>query len=154
MALRLSPLREASLRARKVARVGIGLFASPAYLAARGHPRTADALRGHDVILPSGELSRMPEARWLAERPGVRVAFRTSSMPALVAAAVAGVGLAPMGLAWGDGEPGVARALVLDEVPERTIWLVTPAEGATSPAARVVADRIVAIFAQKLGPQR
>ncbi len=154
MALRLSALREASLRARCVARVGVGLFASPAYLDARGRPRSAKALAGHDVLLPSGDLSRMPEARWLAERTDVKVAFRTSSMPALVAAAVAGLGLAPMGLAWGDAEPSLERALVLDEVPERTIWLVTPAGGATSPAARVVADAVAAIFARLLRPRR
>jgi DNA-binding transcriptional LysR family regulator len=154
LALRLAPLREASLRARCVARVGIGLFASPDYLRERGHPRSAKALRGHDVLLPSGELSRMPEAKWLARQRGARVVFRSNSMPALVAAAVAGRGLVPLGLAWGDGTPGLTRVLVLDDLPKRAIWLVTPAEGAKSGAAQVVADGIAAIFARRLAAPR
>jgi DNA-binding transcriptional LysR family regulator len=154
MALRLTPLREAALRVRCVARVGIGLFASPGYLGARGHPRSVKALRGHDVLLPSGELTRMPEARWLAKQPGVRVAFRSNSMPALVEAAVAGLGLLPLGLGWGEGMPGLERVFALDDIPKRAIWLVTPAEGVTSGAARAVADGIAALFARKLGPPR
>jgi DNA-binding transcriptional LysR family regulator len=148
LAVRVTPLREASLKVRCVARLGIGLFASPAYVRARGLPRSVAALRGHDVLLPSGELSQMPEAKWLAARPGVRVAFRTSSMPALVAAAVAGFGLAPLTLPWGDREPGLERALVLEEIPRRPVWIATHAESAVRPAVRVVGDRLASIFAR------
>jgi len=37
-----------------------------------------DALAGHDVLVPSGELDVLPEARWLRDRPDVRIAFRSS----------------------------------------------------------------------------
>ena len=148
LAVRLVPLREASLRARCVAKLGIGLFASPAYLRARGAVRSVASLRGHDVLLPAGELAQLPEARWLAARTDVRVVFRSSSMPALVAAAVAGHGLTALTLAWGDAEAGLARVLALEEIPRRPVWLVTHAESAARPAVRVVGDRVAAIFAR------
>jgi DNA-binding transcriptional LysR family regulator len=148
VALRVSKVVEASLRVRCVARMSIGLFASPAYLRARGLPRGVAALRGHDVLLPAGELEKLPESRWLAARPGVRVVFRSSSMPALAAAAVAGEGLTTLTLPWGDAEPGLERVMVIDDLPKRPIWLVTPAEATLRPAVRVVCDRIAAIYAR------
>jgi DNA-binding transcriptional LysR family regulator len=148
VALRVSKVADASLRVRCVARLPIGLFASPAYLRARGLPRGVAALRGHDVLLPAGELENLPESRWLAARPGVRVVFRSSSMPAIAAAAVAGEGLAALTLPWGDGEPGLERVMVIDDLPKRPIWLVTPAGASGRPAVRVVCDRIAAIYAR------
>jgi DNA-binding transcriptional LysR family regulator len=146
IAVRLTALKQPSLRARCVARFGVGVFAAPAYLKARGMVRTATGLRGHDVLLPTGELSRLPEAQWLASRPGVRVIFRSNSMPALVAAAIDGNGLVPLPLGWGDGEPALERTLVLDAIPKRKVWLVSHETASGRPAVRVVTDQIAAIF--------
>jgi len=148
VALRLSKVTEASLRVRCVARMAIGLFASPAYVRARGLPRTVGALRGHDVVLPGAELEHLPEARWLGARPGVRVTFRSSSMAALAAAAVAGEGIVALTLPWGDGDAGLERLMVVDDLPKRPVWLVTSAEAALRPAVRVVSDRIASIYAR------
>lgn len=146
IAVRLAALRQSTLRVRCVAKTGVALFASHAYVRARGAARNAAALRGHDVLLPSGELSRVPEARWLGSRPGVRVAFRTNSMPVLLAAAVAGRGIAPLPLGWGDSEPELARLFTLESVPPRKVWLVTRETTADRPAVRIVGERIAAIF--------
>jgi DNA-binding transcriptional LysR family regulator len=146
VAVRVSPMREATLRVRCLGRMTLGLFAAPAYLRRRGLPRTPQQLGGHDVLLPAGELSRLAEARWLAGRPEVRVVFRSNSMLALVAAAAAGLGLVPMPLFWGEREPRLERALVLDHIPKRALWLVTRAE-ANSAATRLVCERITALFA-------
>jgi DNA-binding transcriptional LysR family regulator len=144
VALRVGPIRHASLRVRCVARMSIGLFASPAYLRTRGLVRSAHGLAGHDVLLPAGELSLLPEVKWLARRE-LRAVFRSSSMLALAEAARAGAGLVPLPLGWGQRDPALECALVLEEIPKRAIWLVTPAEG-LSAAARVVADRIASIL--------
>ncbi len=146
LAVRVSPLRHASLRVRCVARLKIGLFAAPSYLARRGRPTTPSALRGHDVLVPGGELSRLPEARWLRARPGVRVVFAANSVPALVAATARGLGIAPLTAVLADAR--IERLQLLDEVPMRPIWLATPASATSRPAVRVVADRIAQTFAR------
>ena len=148
IAVRLVAVREASLRARCLARFGVGLFCSPAYARARGIARSRAALSGHDVLVPAGELARLPESKWLESVPGVRVVFRSSSMPALLNAATAGLGLVPLGLQWGDRSPGLERMFVLDHIPTRPIWLVTRAGEGKRSAVRVVADRIASIFAR------
>ena len=148
LALRISPLRQASLRVRCVARLKVGLFAAPSYFQRRGRPTTQAALRGHEMILPSGELARLPEARWLAARPGVRVAFRSNSMPALMSAAASGLGIVPLTATLGDLDRRLERVLLLDAVPERAFWLVTPPAASTRAAVRVVADHIAGTFAR------
>jgi DNA-binding transcriptional LysR family regulator len=148
LAIRLAALRQPSLRVRCLATMEIGLFAAPAYLRARGAVRTAHALRGHDVLVPSGELGRLPEARWLASRPGVRVVFRSNSMPALLAAAAAGVGIVPLPVGWGDSEPGLERVLALDGLGKRRIWLVSHETAGKRPEVAIVSRHIAAIFAR------
>ena len=144
IALRLVKPTEATLRVRGIARFPIALFASHAYARTRGLPKTPAALAGHDVVVPSGELERLPEAQWLSSRRGVRVVFRSSSMPALVAAASRGAGLVALTDPWGTREPDLERAFVIEALPRRPIWLVTHPEADTRPAVRVVADRIAA----------
>jgi DNA-binding transcriptional LysR family regulator len=142
----MSPLRQATLKVRCVARYKCGLYASAGYLKERGLPRSLEGVAGHDVVLPAGELSAMPEAKWLAGRPRVRVTFRSSSMPTLVAAAAQGRGLVAISVRWGDAEDQLQRVLVLEHLPARPIWLVTAAD--PRPAVRAVADRIAQLFAQ------
>lgn len=146
IAIRLSPLKQASLKVRCVSRTKSGVYASPLYLRSRGQPRSGDDVEGHDVVLPSGELSGLPEGRWLGSRKGVRVAFRSNSMPALVRAASEGRGLVALGVSWGDTEPTLQRLFVLEHLAARPIWLVTA--GDVRPAVRVVAERIAQLFAQ------
>jgi DNA-binding transcriptional LysR family regulator len=148
VALRVSPLRHASLRVRCVARLKVGLFAAPSYLEGRGRPTTPTALCGHDVIIPAGDLAKLPEARWLAARTGVRVVFRSNSIPALLSAAARGLGVVPLTAAWADLDRRLERFQLIEELPARAVWLVTPSAAGTRVAVRVVADRIAAIFAR------
>jgi len=142
MAVRVSPLRHESLRVRRVARLPIALFASASYVERRGRPATPSALRGHDVLVPGGDLKQLPEARWLESRPGVRVVFRTNSMPSLLSAAVSGLGIVPVATGWGDSNERLVRLQLIEGVPARTVWVVTPPITATRAAVRAVADRV------------
>lgn len=155
IALRLAAVREAALRVRCLARVGIGLFASHAYVAARGAPLqqaiARGELAGHDVLLPAGELTRLPEARWLAGRKGVRVAMRSNTMPALIAAAVAGHGIIALDLSWGRANKELAELAVLDHIPRRPVWLVTRAETPERAAIKIVRERVAAIVTRRMG---
>lgn len=146
IALRVRPPQEPALRVRRVAQMGCALYAAPAYTQARGAPRGEAELTGHEVLVPSGELSRLPEATWLTGLPGVRVALRSSSMPALVSAAVRGAGLVALTRPWGDSEPGLMRLFDLDFIPPRSLWIVTHPDLARRAAVRVVADWIASLM--------
>ncbi len=150
VAVRAAALKHASLRARCVFRTGVGLFASAGYLAARPVHGGA-SLRGHDVLLPTGELSRLPETEWLASQAGVCVVFRSNSMQALMAASTAGKGLVPLPLGWGDREPGLVRATVLEGIPERKVWVVTHPMSSDRFAVTVVVNHLVAMFERIIG---
>lgn len=146
LALRFSRPEQRSLKSRVVARLGFGLFASPAYLRQRGTPRSPAQLEGHQVLVPSGELSRLPEAQWLQSRPSVRVTLRSSSMGALVEAARTGHGLCVMTKAWGDSERDLTCVFPLPDLSPRPLWLLTRPELARQPAVRVVGDRVAELM--------
>jgi DNA-binding transcriptional LysR family regulator len=145
MALRISAIKEPSLRARKVARLPFALFAGQPYVQRRGRPRSERELAGHDVLLHGGELAALPESRWLASRPGVRVALRTSSMTALLAAAIDGAGVAAITGPWGERELGLVRLFDLEAIPPRPLWLVMHPDARARTAVRAVADHVAAI---------
>lgn len=153
LALRVRPTSDPSLKVRVLGRFAVSLFASPAYLRARGVPRTGAQLAGHDVLVPSGELDALPEAKWLRERPGVQVALRSSSLPALVEAAVRGHGIVPITRAWGESLPELEHLFELEMVPPRPMWLVMHPDVAQQPAVRLVAERIAEAF-QTFGARR
>lgn len=146
LALRVSPPEQRSLKSRVVARLGFALFASPGYLRQRGTPASAAQLSGHDVLVLSGELARLPEAKWLSSRPGVRVKLRSSSMGALLEAARAGHGLCVLTKAWGDSEAGVDCVLALPNLAPRPVWLLTHPELGQRRAVKVVADRVAELM--------
>ncbi len=146
LAVRVTPSRDPSLKVRVLGKFPLSLFASPSYLRARGVPRTPEQLHGHDALLASGELEDLPESRWLRERPGVRIVFRSSSLPALVEAAVRGHGLVPLTRAWGESVAGLDHLFELVSIPKRPTWLVVHPDVAKQPAVRLVADRIATAF--------
>lgn len=145
LAVRVTPTSDPRLLVRVLGRWPIALFASAGYLRARGVPRTPAELEGHDVLLPSGELSRLPEAQLLAKARGARIALRSSSLPGLVEAAARGHGLVPLTRPWGESV-GLTAALELPGVPPRPSWLVMHPDVAERPAVRVVADRLIEAF--------
>lgn len=148
IALRVRPTTQSTLRVRRVGRMGLALYASPAYTARRGSPRHEGELAGHDVLLPSGDLGQLPEGVWLGAQPGVRVALRSSSLPALLAAAERGAGVIALTRPWGDGEPGLVRLFDLASLAPRSLWLLTHPDAARRAAVRLVADRIAALATQ------
>ncbi len=142
LALRVVPTKEEGLKARIVAKLGISLFASATYLRSRGIPRSLSQVAGHDVLLPSGELEKLPEARLLAKVPAVRVVLRSSSMPAIVEAAVRGHGICAITRAWGEATEGLEHIVALPSIPPRSVWLVAHPDVLERPAVRLVADAI------------
>jgi len=146
LALRFDPLQGAQLRARCAVRTAIGLYAAPDYLRRRGAPSGPRQLQGHQVLLPSGELAVLPEARWLRRQAGVEVALASNSLPALIAAAIAGQGLVTITDTWGARLSGLQRLFTVPRIGPRALWLVTTTEGAKRPAVAAVSRRLVQLL--------
>ena len=93
-------LPDSSLVARKLAVGSLALAASPAYLAARGTPRTVEDLAGHDCIRAvSPGATSSAQTTWRLQGPDgpVHIAvsgrFGANTGPALKEAAVGGLGI-------------------------------------------------------------
>ncbi|WP_207460062.1 LysR family transcriptional regulator [Azospirillum sp. SYSU D00513] len=141
VAVRIGRLRDSSLIARRLAPNPRVLCASPAYLERAGTPRTVEALAGHECLTLTGM------AAWPFETDGrlreVRVGgrFASTSVEALRAACLGGLGLALLS-AWDVVEELRAGTLLpvrLDaSIPQEfAIWAVYPSARLVSPKLRI-----------------
>lgn len=132
LALRVAQRRlpSSALVARRLARLDLGLFASPAYLARRGTPRRADELPAHDHVLLGGRHGRATLALDGPRGP-VRVEvggpIAGNDFYFMRAAVIAGAGIAPLSwvMAQGDVAAGrLARVLPEHRLTGNTCWVV------------------------------
>jgi DNA-binding transcriptional LysR family regulator len=151
-AIRIGMLRDSTLVARRIAAVHAVIVASPAYLERHGTPRTPADLAGREFLLRNGavggEALRFRSGRrWISVRAEGR--FRADNGEALLAAALAGVGLAPMPtfLVAPAIESGALVPLLVDyAMPEAGLYLVRP-PGAHVPAkVRALTDLLLERF--------
>ena len=97
VAIRIGPLDDSGFGARKIATTERWVAATPAYLEARGVPRTPADLAGHECIFGPGGSGR---ERWTFARAGktvsvaVRGRVRTDSGAGMFACLMAGMGIA------------------------------------------------------------
>jgi DNA-binding transcriptional LysR family regulator len=162
IALRLVRPSDPVLTARRVAKIGWGLFAARQYLERRPGLASVGELAGHDLLLYEQSLQTRQRA-WL-ERQGLvdRVALTSNNIDALVRATRAGWGVALLPLAavavdkaaldWAalDAASNMApsdrtasdvqlrRVLPGLELVSHQLWLVTSAELRKSPRIRTV----------------
>jgi DNA-binding transcriptional LysR family regulator len=149
LALRLAKIDQPSLRVRRVARWPFCAFAGDAYVRRRGRPRSERELAGHDVLLLSGELAKLPESRWLAAHSSVRVVLRTNSMIALLSALAQGAGIAVLSTS-GDEDAIGARALFeVNALSPRPVYLAMHPDAGKRTAVRIIADHVADIIAHK-----
>lgn len=96
-AIRIGRLRDSGLIARRLAPVRLSICASPAYLAARGTPRSLDDLAGHDCLGFTLATLTGPAIWGFGADGGRRVpvstGFSANNGEALVRAAIADAGL-------------------------------------------------------------
>ncbi len=134
LALRMGDLPDdANLAARRIATYPSGLYASPAYLAARGAPAVPEALAGHDCLHllgrngePAPWCLRHGEHEWTGTPPGRSIA---NSPELLIRLARAGAGIVAVPEYF--AQPHVRRdelRRVLPEwnLPSATAWAVFP----------------------------
>lgn len=152
IALRMTEPRQQSLVVRKVAAIPLGFFAHHAYLARRGTPATLDDLSRHDLIGPDraqGDLAAF--AGLFPDLPADRMAIRTDSHPAQLAAARAGLGIAVVQVPAAERHPELARVLPHLTVATLDTWIATHEDLRHLPRIRVVMDHLDRAFAEWRG---
>lgn len=99
LAIRLGPLADSSLAARKLGELDYGLFAAPTYLARRSPPMQPEDLPSHDLLAFSG--AGQGNAWQLAngtatQRVGLEPRLKANNVFALRDATIAGLGIAQL----------------------------------------------------------
>jgi DNA-binding transcriptional LysR family regulator len=156
VAIRVGDLDDSAFGARKLATLTRMLVASPAYLAARGTPKTPADLAAHDCIFGPGNFSR---ASWSFRRGDSEISvdlhgrIQTNSGPGMFASAIAGLGIAMMSTVMAGDELSAGRLVPLlgaYKVPSIDVHAVFP--GGPRPSAKVRA--LVDFLAGELGETR
>ena len=107
---------------KKVAPVGVALYAHRRYLSAHGRPARLEDLAGH-AIVRGDEQVRGFLMEELMDRHGdpAKIAFRSNSFLARLAAIRDGMGIGFLGCFMGDREPGLERLPF--RFPDAGSWL-------------------------------
>lgn len=122
VALRLAPFTQPGVVARRLARIGFGVYASAAYLERHGPPDFVNGAAGQRLVLPLGELLQSPEMRWFTACTHAAVAgLRCNSRQAARAGIEAGLGIGCLARYLGDGR-GLVRLDAGPPPPARELW--------------------------------
>ena len=147
VALRVGPLQQTGLVARRVAQVNVVTCASPSYLADRGEPRTPDDLRGHRLLAVKPTGGGSPEwlfpAPWTPRRLKLHFAMQFNAIEGPIIAATAGLGIVHTAdLVVAEYVARGELKLILGEyaLPGPPVSLVYPSAGHQAPKVRVFSD--------------
>ena len=142
IAVRFFRSRSQNLVAQRAAEVRYGLYGSHTYLA-RPPEIGPDTLAAHPLLLPPATPPSV-EGRWLARwARGAGVSFVSELSVALLAAAKAGAGLAPLPCYLADAEPSLMRVPMPDP-PAETLWLTVHQDVRTTPRVRALLQFLLA----------
>jgi DNA-binding transcriptional LysR family regulator len=146
-AIRGGVLADSGLMSRKLGEFRFVVCASPAYLAERGHPRTVAELAQHALIRyrrpDSGTLQGFALTEPVPSDAALDPpALTCTNMEAVLAATVAGLGIAcmPDFLAADAQAKGELALLLSDLATTGAFWLVWPERGRHSPKLRAFID--------------
>ncbi|WP_085577443.1 MULTISPECIES: LysR family transcriptional regulator [unclassified Pseudomonas] len=140
------------LIARRIAHWPVGLFASQAYVDARGVPSPGTAFEGHDLVVYQPYVKAGKEVTLASEPVGRgRIVAGLSSSLLVRRSIAAGIGVGEIPVYMGERD-GLVRLW-----PERTrpqayeVWLVTHADLRHTARVRAVIEQIVDAFAPENG---
>ncbi|MFO6446160.1 LysR family transcriptional regulator [Erythrobacter sp. NE805] len=147
LAIRMVRPEGASLYARRLADIRLGLFAAPGYLGARA-PEELDLARER-LLIYDESYGRLPELAWV-ERHGLAeaVAMRTGSTRGLLAAALGGGGVAMCPAPFALRTAGALVEIPPPSpLPSRQPWLIVHRDLRGLAGIRLVQKWIVEAFA-------
>lgn len=157
LAVRVGPLADSTLAARKLGDLHYGLFAAPAYATRRGLPASPEALSAHELILFSGSRRRLA---WTFTRGGDQrtvepaARLRVNNNFAVRDAALDGLGIAQLPLLLAQPEVAVGRLqpVMADwELPPAPVHAVFASARYLTPKVRAFIDLAAATFGEALG---
>ncbi|MBB3102439.1 LysR family transcriptional regulator [Azomonas macrocytogenes] len=146
VAIRIAPLRDNRLIARRLSDNPRALCATPAYLAAHGHPKTLGDLSSHNCLLTMGtsHWSFVHDGKSLRQKITGR--FSASSIEALYQACLGGLGIVNLSRWYVDpalNEGRIEQILLEDAEPEPLgIWAVYPTSRMVPPKVRVFVEAL------------
>jgi LysR family transcriptional regulator for bpeEF and oprC len=147
VALRVGPIKQTALVARRISQIHVVTCASPTYLADHGEPRTPDELHQHRLLGLTTAAGANPEWNfpppYTSRRLKLHFAMLFNSAEAPVIAATAGLGIAHTGdLLIAEYVARGELKLVLEDyiMPGPPISLVYPSAGHQAAKVRVFSD--------------
>jgi DNA-binding transcriptional LysR family regulator len=152
LAVRVGPLSDSSLAARRLGLLDYGLYAAPGYLKRHGRPAVAQARAGHALVVYGGAA---PQGSWLLARDGdtqrvklqprLRVNNSLAAHEALLRGL--GIGLLPRRVAEPAGEPRRLHRVLPDwAAPEVPVHAVFASARYLTPKVRAFIDLAVEAF--------
>lgn len=147
-AIRLGYLQDSNLVARRIGPFTGTVVASPAYIAAHGAPETLQDLLSHEALMQGTETWQLMDgANIVSVRPQGR--FKADNGTALVAAALAGLGVAylPDGLMQNHLDSGaLVPVMTRHPVPPAGVYVVRPPGQHTARKIKALTDLLVEHF--------
>lgn len=140
IALRPRRFEQAGVVQRAVGKLGFGVYATHAYLAARGMPGRGGA--GHVLVAMSDDTGDVARSWLEAVLPDARRALKCNGRDAMLALARAGAGLACLSRIVGDAVPSLKRVPLTPAPPAPTLWLGLHREARDLPRVRVVISQL------------
>ncbi|HEV7270300.1 MAG TPA: LysR family transcriptional regulator [Pseudoxanthomonas sp.] len=149
-AIRLGYLQDSSLLARRVGPIHGALVASPDYIEAHGAPETLPDLLAHEAVMQGTESWRLMDGEQVVSvHPRGR--FKADNGTALVAAALAGLGIAmlPDGLIHEHVASGALVPVLTRHAPAAAgIYVVRPPGQHLARKVRVLTELLIECFEQ------
>ena len=146
LAIRVGPIDDDELVARKLGEVGLALYVSRDYSIQQCRPIDPDDLAGHAVIGFHRTLAETPAAEWLAARSkNANVVLRSREAVDMLTAAKDGAGLAVLPCFLADAERSLVR-LTHEPIATRRLSLVYRRDSRSSPELRSLISLIVRVM--------
>lgn len=152
-AIRLGHLQDSNLIARRVGPIYGSLVATPEYIARHGKPESLDELLNHEALMQGTETWQFLDGdRTVTIRPQGR--FKADNGTALVAAALAGLGIAylPEGLVAGHLASGdLMPVMTRHPIRPAGIFVVRPPGQQPARKVRVLTEMLIECFGKDNG---
>jgi len=120
------------------------IYGSQDYFSKHGFSNSAAELPKHKIISVEGGLGAVTAFQWLEEQAGYEaVVSRTNSLPNVVAAVRAGLGVSALPMVTGQAEPGLVHCLGPSEELNSSLWLLIRSQIKDDPTIRAFSSFVL-----------